>query len=69
MKQTAVDWLVKNLKFYVSSYKIDEIYEHAKLIEKQQIVDARKDGLMVDIYDSYESDDEYYNKTYGRESN
>ena len=59
-KQTAIDWLYDRLKSNV--YTIDELYESAKQMEKEQISEAHYDGYYrEDLYDSRN----YYNDTYG----
>jgi disulfide oxidoreductase YuzD len=68
MKITAVEWLEEQLRNILSSkLTYGEIIEHAKEIEKQQIIDAYKNG-------KYESDkivmsdrfyaEQYYNETF-----
>jgi hypothetical protein len=66
---TAVDWVINELWATISLQQkhIDEIKERAKLMEKQQINDAYKEGCFDSILD--ESTDlsraeEYYNNTF-----
>ena len=66
MKQTAVEKLEKELKERYSLMNSEPLFEQAKQMEKQQIVDAcEKFGNLngVDIQD-YE---QYYNKTFKSE--
>ena len=72
MKQTAIDWLVE--QFEVSHSYINEIFkesiEQAKEMEKEQIIDAYKEGCFDSILD--ESTDkvrseQYYNEKYKSE--
>lgn len=72
MKQTAVEWLEKQLDI-LDAYKIKvkTIIEYAKEMEKQQIIDAFGVGChheskrLVGYQDIAE---QYYNKTYGRQT-
>jgi hypothetical protein len=59
---TAVEWLINELKDNGIEY-LDlayEIIEHAKELEKQQIVDAFDNFEM----DKYRNGETYYNQTY-----
>lgn len=57
---TAVEWLIEKLSEPVLklSWYRDELYEKAKEMEKQQIIDAVEDCR-------YGNGNEYYNDTYG----
>jgi len=69
-QQTAVEWLEEqiNLTFYVAeasemSKRFQSIYEQAKTMEKEQIIDAHIDGQsLVSCKDEYA--ELYYNETY-----
>jgi hypothetical protein len=68
-KQTAVDWLIDQVK---SEKYIDSIdFEQAKEIEKQQIVDAYQNGgIDGQIFAStrrinIENGEQYYNEKFG----
>ena len=77
MKQTAVEWLVSELKKYdsaglkdQSNYVIEmpthiltELEEQAKEMEKQQIIDAFNVGFK-DRGLSFLQGEQYYNKTF-----
>ena len=79
MKQTAVEWLVTELKKYdsaglkdQSNYVIEmpthiltELEEQAKEMEKQQIIDAYEDGYS-DSDNTFELNKEYYNETFNK---
>jgi hypothetical protein len=77
MKQTAVEWLEKNISKYIS-YHYDKAYEEhddvtkileqALEMERQQIVDANRDGvdMVVDKKD-FISGEQYYNETYNKQ--
>ena len=59
-KQTAVDWLLND---YVNKGVITiEAIEQAKKIEKQQIIDALRDGYSY-LGDKYDNE-QYYKETY-----
>jgi hypothetical protein len=78
-KQTAVEWLIEQIQnrqngvikdFPVLS--LDEIFEQAKAMEKQQIVDAHEQGMICCMVEKYiqECDfepysEKYYHETYG----
>jgi len=69
IKQTAVKWLIKKLTNRENGIfdgfphlSVGEIYEQAKEMEKQQIIDAYKFG----ISDEYViGSEQYYNETFG----
>ena len=63
-QQTAVDWLVE--QYANENYGI-EVYEQAKQMEKEQIMDAWRYGNNDSMYSHKELDqqaEEYYNDTY-----
>ena len=67
-KQTAVEWLIENMKKLNQHESLEEwnnLFEQAKVMEKEQIIDARQDGVDV-VFKGYSiSNEEYYNETYG----
>jgi hypothetical protein len=65
MKQTAVEWLVSHLnKQEWFTYKQREYIEQAKQMEKQQIIDAYKQGQFDgDIIRDTDAE-QYYNQTF-----
>jgi hypothetical protein len=72
MKQTAVEWLVKEInKLTGLTIQMDEpIIEKAQEIEKQQIMSAFMQGDIfgADYFDGLNPTDEnYYNKTFKSE--
>lgn len=65
MKQTAVEFLIEEIKPFLSM-PIEDSYKtilQAKEMEKQQIIDAWEDG-----HDSFSTRnaEQYYNETYGK---
>jgi hypothetical protein len=75
MKQTAVDWLVKEMVatdwWYLSQSMKEDIIEQAKEMEKQQIVDAIVNTIVGsnEAYDKVYPEliyvsEQYYNETY-----
>jgi hypothetical protein len=72
-KQTAVEWLIQKLTNRENGFfdgfphlSIDKIYEQAKQMEKEQIMDAYWDGGQ-DIAWTSKICEQYYNKTYTNE--
>jgi hypothetical protein len=61
MKQTAVEWLVDMLidnKYLLKD--AEHLFNQAKVMEKEQIIEA----CMYEFADDYDSSEEYYNETY-----
>ena len=67
-KETAVEWFVKELFKKIDYIQVDpKLIEQAIAMEKEQIIDARQDGVDV-VFKGYSiSNEEYYNETYGGE--
>jgi hypothetical protein len=73
MKQTAVEWLKDTIEsfgnkheFLMSWGTLDELIEQALTMEKEQIMEAYKDGLIQHPND-FLSQEQYYNETYGKD--
>ena len=69
MKQTAVEWLAKELyeKFEMKGdvFLFDEFLKQSKEVEKQQIEDAFEIGYVNGADHSWSNDGEkYYNETF-----
>ena len=66
-KQTAVEWLYDQIwKTSISNWH--ELLNHAKQMEKQQIIEARHNGVSDAISKGYTmSHEDYYNKIYKSE--
>lgn len=72
-KQTAVEWLKKELEDYGSNSHLsldwntfDELCEQAKAMEREQITEAHLHGLYCDIKMRGEAQaEQYYNEIYG----
>jgi elongation factor P hydroxylase len=71
-KQTAVEWLVSNS--YTFQVEIEAGNEHlksriqqAKQMEKEQITEARDNGIKSTIKGYGISSEQYYNETYGKQ--
>lgn len=76
-KQTAVEWLIHELSInncisvpgeFWNNYK--ELVQQAKEMEKEQIIDAYKEGddhgfMATESYNVGEESEQYYNQTYG----
>jgi hypothetical protein len=65
MKQTAVEWLYDQLEFddSISMETIHNVFEQAKEMEKQQIIEAFI-GYDSDTEDNLEVAEQYYNETF-----
>jgi hypothetical protein len=71
-QQTAVDWLQEQLECFGDNQELqmpwttlDELFEQAKEMEKQQIIDAMDVTQRTDFYVKYEGSEQYYNETFG----
>ena len=61
-KQTAVEYLESKI-FGDEIFSLSKVFEQAKIIEKQQILDAHENGH--NYYDvNGISEEQYYNETY-----
>ncbi len=61
-KQTAVEWLIGQIKGYESDC---EIFQQAKQMEKQQIFDAHLTGLIHPLeIEATKQSEKYYNETF-----
>ena len=79
MKQTAVEWLVEQLKEYdfsteddtyiikIPSWVLTEKEEQAKAMEKQQIIDAVYHNCSSMTHYDLPCGEQYYNETYKSE--
>ena len=71
MKQTAVEWLLNSLDYNQNMLGIKEIIDQAKVMEKEQIINAYEDGKenqresITNIY-KYIIGEYYYNQTYNK---
>jgi hypothetical protein len=70
-KQTAVEWLLKeiNEKYgFIFTIYYEELFNQAKAMEKEQIINAYSQGLFgeesTDSISAYAK--QYYNETYGK---
>jgi hypothetical protein len=69
--QTAVEWFASELSGHLgpsNGPELLEIFEQAKAMEKEQIMDAHEKAY-IDMNLSFRSADraeEYYNETYGK---
>ena len=63
MKETAVEWLIEQIRN--EKYIEDIDFEHAKEMEKEQIKNAWLNSLTKGDYNSSE---EYYNETFNKKA-
>ena len=61
-KQTAVEWLMQQLKNIDITHK--EVFEQAKAMEKAQIREAYLDGIDNKLDNKCATSEEYYNETF-----
>ena len=70
MKQTAVEWLIEQIRN--EKYIEDVDFEQAKEMEKEQIMEAHMDGALNTIWDENTDRDEnasdYYYETFKKET-
>jgi hypothetical protein len=68
MKQTAVEWLINELSKRpkpIYNTEIDKLFEQAKAMEKEQIIDAHLIGLITSMeMEATKQAEQYYNETY-----
>jgi len=64
MKKTAVEWLTEKLRIEFGFVFSNNIFEQAKEMEKQQIIDAMDVTQRTDFYVKYEGSEHYYNETF-----
>lgn len=63
-KQTAVQWLAEQMMHpHIHNPYIEQALEK----EKEQIIDAHKDGKFVSRYDNIPESEHYYNSTYNQD--
>jgi hypothetical protein len=66
-QQTAVDWLVSELKSRYVNIERLPVTDEAKEMEKQQIVNAHLTGLIHPLeIEATKQAEQYYNETYGK---
>jgi hypothetical protein len=65
-QQTAVEWLIE--RFLLNDENIMQVMIKAKIMEKEQIVNAYENGSDVndDLKPLYGTPEEYYNQTYNK---
>jgi hypothetical protein len=74
-KKTTVEWLQETLESFgnkhelqVSWTTVDELFEQAKEMEKEQIIDAYNNADSVDENNiGWKSAEQYYNETFGQQ--
>jgi hypothetical protein len=68
MKQTAVEWLVNQLKGVYESDYLNKLIEQAKEMEKQQIIEAHGSKLRksrgATNYEYWYTGEDFYNENY-----
>jgi hypothetical protein len=67
MKQTAIEWLEKSISLLVERCDLQKVFEEAKEMEKQQIVDCWNKKCKIDgvlTFTDNRTGEEYYNETF-----
>jgi len=69
MNQTAVEWLEKQLDNLLELYpseiqKVNSLFQQAKQIEKQQIIDAHDNGYIDGGNKKSTTAEQYYSETF-----
>jgi hypothetical protein len=67
MKQTAVEWLVEEIHKNIEFIPVP-IQEQAKEMEKEQIINAFKEGNLYHGWALKHEPEEYYNETFKNET-
>ena len=68
-QKTAVEWLIHELNTRqkpLDNSQIDELFEEAKAMEKEQIIEAVMYGDIRGKLETYMTAEEYYNETYNK---
>jgi len=65
-QQTAVEWLLKNLKDKLSIEQANAIIRQAKAMEKEQIIETWKHGNLPTFLGRVITAEQYYNETYNK---
>jgi hypothetical protein len=71
MKQTAVEWLESQIRYYISNDdRLFDMFKQAKEMEKQQIIDAH--GIKTKSINQDQSEiitgRQYYNQTFKQQA-
>ena len=69
-QQTALDWLIDNLKGQLNIDEVTSIIKHSKEMFKEQIIKAYQQGVTDEYGDTLDfsndtDGEDYYNETYG----
>lgn len=66
MKESAIEWLLSMLDYNEKMLGIKEIIEHAKKMEKEQVIDAVKDSWNMAKHSNFDNHqaEQYYNTTF-----
>jgi hypothetical protein len=70
-KQTAVEWLEKKISDLVSEYVLKNLFEQAKEMEKEQIIESNYDGQSLHAKSvtslmMKDNAEQYYNELYNK---
>jgi hypothetical protein len=69
MKQTAVEWLIEELKEnnLLTFDEWKELFQQAKEMEKEQIIQAFENGELCTLFKNEDTSIKYYNQTFKSE--
>jgi hypothetical protein len=70
-KQTAVEWLMENLTEIKKDCRLSEIsllFNQAKAMEKEQIIDTFQDSRILSITNNCSSGEQYYNEQFKQDN-
>lgn len=68
-KQTAVEWLINEIRLQVSrSEKLDNLHEQAKAMEKERIREAYYKGVRDEWEGAGRDFEDYYNEKYANDT-
>ena len=74
-QQTAVEWLIIELNQELNYIpitqwdRIRDLIQRAKQMEKEQIIDAHKEGNKYNGWALQHEHEQYYKETYGKDTN
>jgi len=68
-KQTPIEWLTEKLRIEFGFVFSNNIFEQAKEMEKQQIINSYNSGCIDTLKDEMKLGEQYYNETFKQNGN